>query len=136
MAVVSTSGSGTLSGVVSLTSSHSGYCAVLTSGGVDCWGWGGNGQLGNGQSSQSSVPVSVVSTSGTEALSGVASLTGYYYSYYAYDSSYCAVLTSGGVDCWGWGGFGQLGNGQGSDSNVPVAAVSTSGFGILTGVVS
>ena len=100
----------------SIVSSRSGYCAVLTSGGVDCWGYGYDGELGDGQNSDSNVPVAVVSTSGSGTLSGVASLT-------SSSGSYCALLTSGGVDCWG---YGELGNGQNSNSNVPVAVVSTS----------
>ena len=44
-------GNGTLSGVVCLTSDGTayGYCALLTSGGVDCWGFGQVGDLGDGQ---------------------------------------------------------------------------------------
>ena len=103
----------------SVVSGGSGYCALLTSGGVDCWGYGYSGQLGNGQfytsgNQGSAIPVSVVSTSGSGTLSGVASLT-------SGGSSYCALLTSGGVDCWGHGGLGELGNGQYSDSAIPVS---------------
>jgi hypothetical protein len=39
---------GTLSGVAALTSSGQGFCALLTCSGVDCWGYGDNGELGNG----------------------------------------------------------------------------------------
>ena len=143
VAVVSTSGSGTLSGVASLTSNQNNfgdaYCALLTSGGVDCWGPGGSGELGNGQfytlgNVGSAIPVAVVSTSGSGTLSGVASLT-------SNGIGYCALLTSGGVDCWGYGNHGQLGNGKfyTSTSGIygsakPVAVVSTSGSGTLSGV--
>ncbi len=54
-------------------------------------------------------------------------------------STYCALLTSGGVDCWGYGYFGYLGNGQfytsdNQGSAIPVTVVSTSGSGTLSGV--
>ena len=145
-AVVSTSGSGTLSGVASLTGNRNGYCALLTSGRVDCWGYGFYGQLGNGPfytsgNQGSAIPVAVVSTSGSGTLSGVASLTSDYNGngLTGTPNGYCALLTSGGVDCWGYGNGGQLGNGKfytsgNQGSAKPVAVVSTSGSGTLSGV--
>ena len=147
VAVVSTSGSGTLSGVASLTGTSygygAGYCALLTSGRVDCWGPGNDGQLGNGKfytsgNQGSAKPVAVVSTSGSGTLSGVASLTGNGNGYG--NEGYCALLTSGRVDCWGYGRYGELGNGKfyttsgNQGSAKPVAVVSTSGSGTLSGV--
>jgi hypothetical protein len=38
------------------------------------------------------------------------------------DGNFCAIVTSGGVDCWGYGQNGELGNRLASDSDVPVAA--------------
>ena len=144
VSVVCTSGSGTLNGVADLDSDNGGFCARLGSGGVDCWGNGNDGELGNGQFYTSgiygsAVPVAVVSTSGSGTLGNVASLTGGG-SGEAIDS-YCALLTSGEVDCWGFGGNGNLGNGQfypndNDGSAVPVAVVSTSGSGTLDGVAS
>ena len=134
MAVVSTSGSGTLSDVASLIA-DGGYCALLTSGGVDCWGYCADGALGDGQLSDSAIPVAVVSTSGSGALRGVNSLAA------DNEGGNCAQLTSGGVDCWGNGNDGELGNGQFYTSGiygsaVPVAVVSTSGSGTLGNVAS
>jgi hypothetical protein len=98
-------GTGTLTGVASLTSDawFASNCAVLTSGGVDCWGDGYYGQLGNGVfyttgNEGSAVPVQVYGLGGVAAVAG-------------YQSSNCALLTSGGVDCWGDGSYGELGNG-------------------------
>jgi alpha-tubulin suppressor-like RCC1 family protein len=134
--VVGVDGTGTLTGVADLSSDSGGYCALLTSGGVDCWGKGYYGQLGDGQfyttgNIGSAVPVQVVSVSGTGTVTGVASLT-------SGGAGYCAVLTSGGVDCWGYGYYGELGDGQfyttGNDgSAVPVQVVGVGGTGTLTG---
>jgi hypothetical protein len=35
------------------------FCSILSSGGVDCWGHGEDGELGNGGSSNSDIPVAV-----------------------------------------------------------------------------
>ena len=89
-------------------------CAVLSNGGVDCWGENFDGSLGAGlnpsTTTYSDVPVAVSGIS--NAVSGGTSG----------DFTYCAVLSSGGVDCWGNNGFGQLGNGSSATySDVPVA---------------
>ena len=147
MAVKGLGGAGTLSGVASLVGDGGDdYCALLTSGKVDCWGYGLYGQLGNGKfytsgdpyntgHEGSAVPTAVKAVGGTGILSGVASLTS--------DgiSGYCALLTSGKVDCWGYGNYGELGNGtfyttgnEGSD--IPVAVKGVGGTGALSGVAS
>jgi alpha-tubulin suppressor-like RCC1 family protein len=131
--VVGVGGTGTLTGVASLFGGADGYCALLTSGGVDCWGLGENGELGNGTFYTTSpygsdTPVAVVGVGGTGTLTGVASLVG--------GAGYCAPLTSGGVDCWGPGTSGALGNGIFSDSAIPVSVEGVGGTGTLAGVKS
>ena len=114
------------------------YCALLTSGGVDCWGYGYTGQLGDGISYAtgnygSASPVQVEGVGGTGTLSGVAALAGE--SNGNGYGSFCALLTSGWVDCWGWGYWGQLGNGtMPSSSDTPVQVVGVGGTGTLSGV--
>ena len=137
--VVGVGGTGTLTGVTALAAEQGTYCAVTTSGGADCWGDGANGQLGNGifytsGAGGSAVPVVVEGVGGTGALSGVKNLIGNGEGY-----SFCALLTSGSVDCWGSGLYGQLGNGvfytTGTEgSAVPVTVVGLSGTGTLSGV--
>ncbi|MDA8399326.1 MAG: IPT/TIG domain-containing protein [Actinomycetota bacterium] len=99
----------------SVVAGASSYCAVVNSGGVDCWGSNYAGQLGNGWAGgYSNGPVSVLGI--TNAVSVVS----------AHDYTYCAVLAKGGVDCWGDNSGGELGNGtmaQGSFSDVPVAVL-------------
>jgi alpha-tubulin suppressor-like RCC1 family protein len=105
---------GILSNVSEIAGDSTGtYCAVLTSTAVDCWGNGEGGELGDGQDSSSASPVNVQAVSGSGALGGVSTLT-------SDEDGYCALLGSGGVDCWGNGTFGILGNGQFSSSATPV----------------
>jgi alpha-tubulin suppressor-like RCC1 family protein len=128
--VVGVGGVSLLSGVASIsTDLQGGFCALLESGGVDCWGEGDNGELGNGGFASSATPTQVVAVGGVGALSGVASLSG--------DSEgYCALLTSGGVDCWGTGSNGNLGNGAVSNRDAPVQVEGVGGVGALSAVVA
>ena len=127
-------GTGTLSDVASLSAGNLSFCALLTSGEVDCWGYGGSGDLGDGNSSNrnTTTPVQVVGVGDTGTLSGVASLNA---SGVASVTTYCAVLHSGGVDCWGAGGNGQLGDGNSGGSATPVE-VDGVGQSTLSGVTS
>lgn len=90
-------------------------CALLASGQVRCWGGNGAGQLGNGTTKRSNVPVSVHGI--TDAISVAAG-----------GQHACAVLRSGGrVECWGDNDRGQLGNGTTRGSHVPVTVKGLSG---------
>ena len=105
-------------------------CALMSSGGVNCWGYNARGQLGNGQrtctdvstcaKNASSTPVAVIGlTSGVRAIA-------------AGDFHTCALTTSGGVKCWGSNASGQLGNNSGKDSSTPVAVAGlTSGVSAI-----
>jgi alpha-tubulin suppressor-like RCC1 family protein len=139
VAVVRTSGAGALGGVASLASDGQGVCAVVASGGVDCWGYGGEGELGNGTFGGANRPVIVKGTGGKGTLTGVASIAPYHG--FGGSAGYCALLKSGRVDCWGFGPYGQLGDGRfyttgAEGSDVPVAVKGTGGKGTLTGVAS
>jgi alpha-tubulin suppressor-like RCC1 family protein len=105
-----------LSGVTQITAGGYHTCALTTSGGVKCWGSGFNGRLGNGATSSQSTPVDVVATGqsqGGTPLPGITQITaGGYHT--------CALTTSGGVKCWGYGTYGQLGNGATSNQSTPV----------------
>jgi len=64
-------------------------CAVLASGGVECWGWEDYGELGNGKSDVSPTPVAMAGLSG-----GVRAIN-------AGNLATCAVLATGRIECWG-----------------------------------
>ena len=121
--VLGVGGTGTLTGVQSMVSFDADYCAVLNSGGIDCWGLGGGGVLGNGGTADSATPVQVVGIGGSGTLTGVQSEVGN-------GGSFCAVLDSGGVDCWG----SNWGNGDKHNCNRRVEGVG--GVGTLADVQS
>ena len=50
-----------LSNVVQISSASGHTCALISSGGIKCWGGLGTGELGNGANSRSSYPVDVIS---------------------------------------------------------------------------
>jgi alpha-tubulin suppressor-like RCC1 family protein len=99
---------------ISVGGSHS--CAIKTDGSLWCWGNNSSGQLGNGESgrvgsyfpSQVSPPmlsdVSFVSLGGEHS---------------------CAVKIDGSLWCWGYNGYGQLGDGTYTNRETPVQIMSS-----------
>ena len=83
-------------------------CALTSGGGVLCWGFNGEGQLGNDSTTSSPTPVAVMGLS-----SGVIAIA-------AGGMHTCANTTAQGMKCWGSNSKGELGNGSFTDSYVPV----------------
>ena len=109
-----TSSLGTGRTAVALSSGDYHTCAILDNGAVSCWGRGYWGQLGNGGTSDKSTPT-LTSSLGT-GRTAVALSSGVGHT--------CAILDNGDVSCWGWGYFGQLGNGGTSDKTTPTLTSS------------
>jgi hypothetical protein len=102
-----------LSNVAQLGAASSGLwdCALLKGGTVECWGNNGEGELGNGTTTNSSTPVAV---SGLSSVTQIA--TG--------NSHACALESNGSLWCWGLNGSGQVGNGTTTNALTPVQVLS------------
>ncbi len=74
-------------------------CALLQDNTIKCWGYGYEGQLGDGQYQYSLTPVTVIGIANATQVS-------------AGDYHTCALLQDSTIKCWGKGQYGQLGNGQ------------------------
>ncbi|MGB0312916.1 MAG: putative Ig domain-containing protein, partial [Poseidonia sp.] len=111
---VATSSFGSGHTVSYVSAGYDHVCALLTDGGVRCWGSNNNGQLGDGTTTDRSSPPStdVNLGSGYTAI-GISSGGGHT----------CAMLNDGDMKCWGARGSGQLGddsNFASSDQTTPV----------------
>jgi alpha-tubulin suppressor-like RCC1 family protein len=95
-------------------------CALLNDGTVWCWGAGGSGQLGDGSTSNSAIPVEVT---GLGSVVQIASANAFS----------CALTSAGYVRCWGDNSFGELGDGSTSNSAVPVAVAGLTSLALSVG---
>jgi len=113
-----------LSTAVGISAGDRRTCALLDDGTVRCWGNNSFYSLGDGTTNNTrSSPVEVL------GLSGVAEIvaTGSFHS--------CARLTNGGVRCWGYNEYGQVGDGTEEfvrPSPTPVVGISTA-IGLAVG---
>jgi alpha-tubulin suppressor-like RCC1 family protein len=106
-------------GVTSLTSSWMGSGALMSDGSYYDWGYNAAGQLGNGTTANSALPVHVplpapvaqVSMGGSTGANGQT----------------LALLTDGEVWTWGSGTSGQMGNGTFTSSPTPIQVVPPGG---------
>jgi alpha-tubulin suppressor-like RCC1 family protein len=87
-------------------------CGATTTNRAYCWGANGNGQLGDGTTSQRLRPVAVAGGQLFKQLS-------------AGDAHTCGLTSDGLVYCWGDNSAGQLGDGTRTErlTPIPVAAL-------------
>jgi alpha-tubulin suppressor-like RCC1 family protein len=99
-----------LTGVVAITAGSLHTCALTAAGGEKCWGVDANGSVGDNLGvSSDPTPTDVFGlTSGAQALASGAG-----------GQQECAILTGGGLKCWGWNAYGQVGDGTTSNALAP-----------------
>ena len=94
--------------------------AVCDSHAVQAWGYNANGQLGNGTTIDSNIPVEVTGITGAISVS-------------CGDRHSLCLKNDGIVWAWGDNSNGALGNGTNTNSSVPVPVTSLSGITAIAG---
>jgi alpha-tubulin suppressor-like RCC1 family protein len=96
-------------------------CGLTSAGAAYCWGSNLSGQLGDGSTMGSVIPLAI---SGGLTFSGLA----------AGRLHTCGITSAGAAYCWGDNGTGQLGDGEGGpfmQSSIPVAVSGALSFSAL-----
>jgi alpha-tubulin suppressor-like RCC1 family protein len=99
-----------------ITAGMSHTCALGNNGKTYCWGYGGDGTIGNGSTANRSTPTAVAAPSGvlfTDPIAG--------------GSNTCDRGNDSKAYCWGVNDFGQLGNGNDLSQSSPVAVNEPAG---------
>ena len=115
-----------LMNVTSLVGGAYGFCAIYDKSGTErnrlvCWGHSAQGQTGTGSRDTSiSIPTTVALAAGDQVAKVVCKHGDYEHT--------CALLTSGTLKCWGYNGYGQLGDGTTTDRATPVSVGSLTGL--------
>jgi alpha-tubulin suppressor-like RCC1 family protein len=112
-----------VAGAVAVTAGAYHSCALLGNGSVDCWGYNNDGESGPAQSVFNTIPTSArqIDASTGAGVEGTTAQGGYHT---------CALLTSGSINCWGYNGHGELGNGTATDPapfGAPVTVIGLAG---------
>lgn len=95
--------------VIAIAGGNEYSCAVTHVGVVKCWGFNGNGQLGDGTTTQRLTPVNVSLAGGATSVAAGSATT-------------CIRTSTGGAKCWGYNGTYNVGDGvpSATDRLVPV----------------
>jgi alpha-tubulin suppressor-like RCC1 family protein len=115
----------TMSGTVTAIASGSNHSCAISGGKVYCWGYNAYGQLGNNTTNQSNTPVAVDTSIMSGTVTAIAS-----------GSLQSCAVADGKTYCWGYNGYGQLGDNTTNQSNTPVAVDTSIMSGTVTAIAS
>lgn len=104
-------------------------CGVATTGTAYCWGYNINGQLGDGTTTSRLTPVPVaggVSFAGI-SVGGMGGALAFLEGQHT-----CAVTAAGAAYCWGYNGYGRLGDGTTTSRLTPVPVAGDLSFTMVT----
>ncbi|MDZ4813519.1 MAG: chromosome condensation regulator RCC1 [Pseudomonadota bacterium] len=105
-----------ISNAIAISAGTRHTCALRANNAVACWGHGGYGTLGDGQSQPSPSPVTVPGINNAVAL-----VAGDYHN--------CVLHTGGSMSCWGYNYFGTIGDGSNRNNYAsPQSVVALSGI--------
>jgi alpha-tubulin suppressor-like RCC1 family protein len=106
-----------LTGVKDVVAGLNFTCALTAAGGVRCWGYNSDGQIGD----ETETAVDRMAPAATDVLGGVQALgVGFAHT--------CALMTNGGVRCWGGNTLGQLGDGLAPQHSTTPPTMDDPGF--------
>jgi len=120
--VATTVGGVAVTNLQALVSNGSHSLALKQDGTVLAWGYNGNGQLGDGTTTNRTEPVSVLDASSTPLNSIIALAVG--------DNHSLALRSDGTVMVWGYNGNGQLGDGTNIKRLIPQLLQDSNGMAI------
>ncbi len=96
-------------------------CGLTAAGVAYCWGYNGFGQLGDGTTTDRSTPVLVAAPASVSFTAVSAGLR-----------HTCGLTAAGVAYCWGYNGFGQLGDGTTTDRSTPVRVAGGVSFATVS----
>ncbi|MCL2449986.1 MAG: hypothetical protein FWD17_13650 [Polyangiaceae bacterium] len=124
----------TVFGIANATGVSAGFgftCATLATGTAECWGVNAAGQLGVGSTTGPSTCASVACSPTPVAVAGLTKAVAIGANGDSNAGHACALLSNGGVQCWGDNSLGEIGDGTTTSRTLPV---NVAGIGSATGI--
>jgi alpha-tubulin suppressor-like RCC1 family protein len=127
--VLGVGGVGNLSNIISITASYLHSCALNVAGNTFCWGYNAHGQMGDNTTTHRYTPVQVMGVGAVGVLSNITAIS-------SGDYHACALNNAGAMYCWGYNGYGQMGDGTTTQRYTPIQVKGVAGVGNLSNIVN